>query len=224
MKISFFSCLPVELCGAFVWMVWINLPMSRTTFHEKGGELCSGSVCFPTIMLFKDLPQTCLALLVHLPSTPFSESWLMAGMMLVAIKKIHLCVCACSVVSNSLWPRGLQPTRLLCPWNSPGKNTGVGCHFFLQGIFPTQLSTSHLLCLLHWQADFLHFVLPWKYLKIHVRWQNPTAAYEGDQCWREVEALTWCWSSALLSVTWACSSRLLHKPRKRGGGKEAGLI
>ena len=32
---------------------------------------------------------------------------------------------------------GLQPARLLCPWNSPGKNTGVGCHFLLQGIFPT---------------------------------------------------------------------------------------
>ena len=32
----------------------------------------------------------------------------------------------------------MQPTRLLCPWNSPGKNTGVGCHSLLQGIFPTQ--------------------------------------------------------------------------------------
>ena len=43
-----------------------------------------------------------------------------------------------SVVSNSLWPHGLQPTRLLPPWDSPGKTTGVGCHFLLQGIFPTQ--------------------------------------------------------------------------------------
>ena len=34
-----------------------------------------------------------------------------------------------SVVSDSLQPHGLQPTRLLCPWDSPGKNTGVGCHF-----------------------------------------------------------------------------------------------
>ena len=42
------------------------------------------------------------------------------------------------VMSNSLQPRGLKPTRLLCPWDSPGKNTGVGCHFLLQGIFPTQ--------------------------------------------------------------------------------------
>ena len=43
-----------------------------------------------------------------------------------------------SVMSYSLWPHGLEPARLLCPWNSLGKNTGVGCHSLLQGIFPTQ--------------------------------------------------------------------------------------
>ena len=37
----------------------------------------------------------------------------------------------------------------------PSKSTGVGCHFLVQGIFPTQLLNLHLLCLLHWQADFL---------------------------------------------------------------------
>ena len=42
------------------------------------------------------------------------------------------------VVSDSLQPHGLQPTRLLCLWDFPGKNTGVGCHFLLQGIFRTQ--------------------------------------------------------------------------------------
>ena len=36
--------------------------------------------------------------------------------------------CMSSVVSNSLWPHGLQPARLLCPWDSPGKKTGAGCH------------------------------------------------------------------------------------------------
>ena len=43
-----------------------------------------------------------------------------------------------SVVSDSLRPNGLLPTRLLRPWDFPGKNTGVGCHFLLKGIFPTQ--------------------------------------------------------------------------------------
>ena len=41
-------------------------------------------------------------------------------------------------MSDSLRPHGLQPTRLLHPWDFPGKSTGVGCHFLLQGIFPTQ--------------------------------------------------------------------------------------
>ena len=41
-------------------------------------------------------------------------------------------------MSDSLQPHGLQPVRLLCPWDSPGKNTGVGSHSFLQGIFLTQ--------------------------------------------------------------------------------------
>ena len=38
-------------------------------------------------------------------------------------------------MSNSLQPHGMQPARLLYPWDFPGKNTGVGCHFFLQRIF-----------------------------------------------------------------------------------------
>ena len=50
---------------------------------------------------------------------------------------------------------GLSPARLLCPWNYPGKSSGVGCHFLLYGIFPTQGSNLHLLRLLHWQADSL---------------------------------------------------------------------
>ena len=43
-----------------------------------------------------------------------------------------------SVVSDSLPPHRLWPTRLLCPWSFPSKDTGMGCHFLLQGIFPTQ--------------------------------------------------------------------------------------
>ena len=45
---------------------------------------------------------------------------------------------SCSVVSDSLRPHELGPTTPLSPWNSPGKNTGMGCHFLLQGIFLTQ--------------------------------------------------------------------------------------
>ena len=58
-------------------------------------------------------------------------------------------------MSDSLWPCGLEPTRLLCPWNSPGKNTGVGCHALLQRVFPTQGLNLCPLCLPHQQAGSL---------------------------------------------------------------------
>ena len=57
----------------------------------------------------------------------------------------HVCI-SHSIISDSLRPYGLWPPRLLCPWDSAGKNTGVVCHFLLQGIFPTQGSNPHLYC------------------------------------------------------------------------------
>ena len=53
-------------------------------------------------------------------------------------------VCVCAQLHPTLQPTGLQPASLLCPWDSPGKNTGVGCHVLLQGIFPTQGLNLHL--------------------------------------------------------------------------------
>ena len=61
------------------------------------------------------------------------------------------CLRACSVMSNSLWPHGLQPIRLLCPWDFPAKNTGVGCHFLHQRNPPNPgVEPMHLL---HWQVN-----------------------------------------------------------------------
>ena len=65
------------------------------------------------------------------------------------VSGVCVCVCVCarvlsrSVISDSCNPID-QPARLLCPWASPG-NTGVGCHFLLQVIFPTQESNPSLL-------------------------------------------------------------------------------
>ena len=64
----------------------------------------------------------------------------------------------CSVVSNSLRLHGLYPARLLCSWDSPGKNPGLGNHSLLQGIFPTQgsklglLHCRQILCRLNHQS------------------------------------------------------------------------
>ena len=60
-------------------------------------------------------------------------------------------------MSTSVQPHGLQPARLLRPWDSPGKNPGVGCHFLLQGVFLAQGLNPGLL---HWQADSLPLVPP----------------------------------------------------------------
>ena len=71
-------------------------------------------------------------------------------------------VCACRVAQSclTLRPHGLYSARLLCPWDSPGKDTGAGCHALLQGIFLTKGSNLCLLCLLHWQACSLPLALP----------------------------------------------------------------
>ena len=62
----------------------------------------------------------------------------------------------CRLVTKScltlLQPMGCSLPRLIRPWNFSGKDTGLGCHFLFQGIFPTQGSNP---CLLHWQADSL---------------------------------------------------------------------
>ena len=56
-----------------------------------------------------------------------------------------------------LRPHRLQPTRILYPWDFPGKNTEVSCHFLLQGI----LSTKELNpCFLHWQVNSLPLASP----------------------------------------------------------------
>ena len=69
----------------------------------------------------------------------------------------------CLVMSDSFQPYGLQPARLLCPWDSPGKNTGVGCHALLQGILDEQCSNSPsptTCMILYWQTPSPGRVLP----------------------------------------------------------------
>ena len=59
----------------------------------------------------------------------------------------------------TLWLHGLQSARLLCAWDSAGKNTEVGCHFLLQGIFLTQGSNPSLLRLLHGRWILYHWAI-----------------------------------------------------------------
>ena len=109
-------------------------------------------------MWMSPVPLAPVSLLTHMPSGVCDNS--------IQISKKHLsqkCVCnSCSLTTNLLLPCSsicMQMSTLMCSLpgssihgDSPGKNTGVGCHFLLQGIFLAQGSNPQLL---HWQVDFL---------------------------------------------------------------------
>ena len=85
-----------------------------------------------------------------------------AGSLLLGVRFVQsrLCreifamhACMCSVVFTSVTPWTVTAS-LLCPSDFPIKNTGVICHFLLQGIFPIQSLNLHLLCPVHWLVSF----------------------------------------------------------------------
>ena len=90
-------------------------------------------------------------------------------------------MCACSVADCSLSD---STVRLHCPLDL-GKNTGVGCCFLLQGIFPNQTSNLSLLFLLHWQADSLPLTT----------WEVPSGSGEG---WQRHNS-QWSWIAGKVS-------------------------
>ena len=85
---------------------------------------------------------------------PFSLKY---GGISPCVHSSHFC---CVQLFAALWTAAHQ--AFLCPWDSPGENTGVGCHALLQGIFLSQGWKPHLLCLLHWQAGSLSPASPEK--------------------------------------------------------------
>ena len=122
-----------------------------------------------------------------------------------------VCVCVCARVRAQLCPTlcdphgcNLQPASFLCPWNFPGKNTGVGYHFFLQGIFQIQESNSSLLHLLHWQANFFTAESPGK-----SAWTGLISS-NMEPWWTSYHQATTCpegqpWLVRLLSTNSACT-------------------
>ena len=88
--------------------------------------------------------------------------------------KKHMRACSVpSLMSSSLWPHGLYPTRLLCPWDFPGKNTGVGYHALLQGIFLTQGLNPCLLQPLHCRQILYH----WAVWEAPIKYNNKIVLY-----------------------------------------------
>ena len=114
--------------------------------YPRIGELSKWSliVLFEVFFLWEYIPvyvchfKRCMDLevgfyMVYLELLGFSFLW---EMVLNGLCVCVWCVCACSVVSDSLQPFA----RLLCPWNFPGENIGAGCHLLLQDIFLTHVS------------------------------------------------------------------------------------
>ena len=116
-------------------------------------------------------------------------------------------MCACSLVSNSLRPYRLHPTKLFCPWNFPGKNIRVGCHFLLQGIFLTEESNPSLLRLLHWQVDSLplkHLGNP--FLLQTLLTNSEMSCFQSESNWD-------CWIHQHCSLyTHVCMHTFVHTP------------
>ena len=96
---------------------WVAIPFSRGSSRSRGSN--------PSLSFFLQWQAD----LYHCATWAALKNWIKWSR---------------SVVSDSLRPHGLQPTRLLCPRDFPGNGTGVGCHFLLQGIFPTQGSNPGL--------------------------------------------------------------------------------
>ena len=97
----------------------------------------------------------CIAICLFLYSfrRTVSPKWNSWGGRTGVVLSCCLCACVLSHFSHvqlfaTLWT-SLWPTRLLCPWDFPGKNTGMGCHALLQRIFPTEGSNTHVLSFLH---------------------------------------------------------------------------
>ena len=108
-----------------------------------GGEFCSAGLgrrhpCGHLRLSFQPLELWDSAFLLFKPGPPTSGGEYVSCVQLFAMPWIIA---------------GQAP---LYPWNFPGKNTGVGCHSLLQGIFQTQGSNPHLLCLLHCRKILYH--------------------------------------------------------------------
>ena len=151
---------------------WIAKPLSRGSSQpgDQTGVSCIADEFF-TNWAIREAPQKLLEYYVTIVACYFLSAtklcvliWVLSAFYLlfypgyfVSIKArlpcLHACCWISSVLSYSLQSYALWPTRFLCPWHFPGKNTGVGCHALLQGIFPTQGWNLRLLCLLHGQVD-----------------------------------------------------------------------
>ena len=141
----------VRSCHIIVWLIvyfiyYLQFPVLSS--------FCFISLCFSSFIYTLDIFD-CLVGLLSLTNTNTIFDCLVLLTLTQSSSYFNIqcfsmsLFCYCHLVTKSCSTL-LQPHGLLCPWDFPGKNIGVDCHFLFQGIFPTQGSNLHLLCLLHW--------------------------------------------------------------------------
>ena len=119
-------------------------------------------------------------------------NWWKNKFVLIPVIKIIAVVVSTKSCPSVLWPNGLYPARLLCPWDFPVKNTGVGCHFLLQGIFRSRywmwVSWIGRLIFYHWATkEALQLIIvmksDWTEIKPQIVWiQKPTVTHWISLC------------------------------------------
>ena len=105
--------------------LWLSLlPLLFSLHHELQPQERDKSCPISQSVQFSSVTQSCLTLCNPMncstPGLPVHHQ------LTTAAKSLQSCLTLCDPIDGS------QPTRLPCPWDSPGKNTGVGCHFRLQ--------------------------------------------------------------------------------------------
>ena len=129
----------------------------------------------------------------------------------------HCCCCwVTSVVSDSVWPHRWQPTRLCRPWDSPGKNNGVGCHFLLQCMKVKSESVIAQLCLT--LSDPMDRSLPGS--SVHGIFQARVLewgaiVFSGPEHLRHIKKL-WCSSSKSILIDTQGIKDLIWDPEQQG--------
>jgi len=135
---------------SFQYTVYTTERLHFTSLLHTGLTICLLTYIPRYSVVFDDIVNGIVFLILFLDC-----SLLVYVCVLSRFSRIWLCAILWTVV------------RLLCPWDSPGKNTGVGCHTLLQGIFPIQGSSLGLFHLLHWQVGFSPLVPPGKPMLVY---------------------------------------------------------
>ena len=120
-----------------------------------------------------------------------------------------------SVVSDSWPPYGLWPTRLLCPWDFSGTNTGVGCHALLQGIWQRDRTCiSYVFCIERWVlyhlwSPMISLFKNYLFIYVGLSWTFIAAC----RLWlQRVGATLYCGAQASHCVGFSCQgARMLHR-------------